>query len=34
VVADRRTPTELLVEVVDQASLAGATDVGVATEQQ
>jgi biopolymer transport protein ExbD len=34
VVADRRTPTEQLIEVVDQANLAGATDVGVATEQR
>ncbi len=32
VIADRLTPTELLIEVVDQARLAGASDVGVATE--
>lgn len=32
VIADRLTPTELLVEVVDQARLAGASEVGVATE--
>lgn len=32
VIADRQTPTENLVEVVDQAKLGGATDVGVATE--
>ncbi len=32
VVADRLTPTESLIEVVDQAKLAGATEVGVATE--
>lgn len=33
VIADRQTPTELLIEVVDQAKLAGAEEVGVATEQ-
>lgn len=33
VIADRLTPTELLIEVVDQAKLAGAQEVGVATEQ-
>lgn len=33
VIADRSTPTELLVEVVDQARLAGASEVGVATER-
>ncbi len=33
VIADRRTPTELLIDVVDQARLAGAEEVGVATEQ-
>ena len=32
VIADRSTPTELLIDVVDQAKLAGATEVGVATE--
>jgi len=32
VIADRMTPTESLVEVVDQAKLGGATEVGVATE--
>jgi biopolymer transport protein ExbD len=32
VIADRLTPTEKLVEVVDQAKLAGASEVGVATE--
>lgn len=34
VIADRTTPTELLIEVVDQAKLAGAAEVGVATELQ
>jgi biopolymer transport protein ExbD len=34
VIADRLTPTEKLIEVVDQAKLAGASDVGVATEVQ
>jgi len=34
VVADRQTPTEKLIDVVDQARLAGATEVGVATEQK
>jgi biopolymer transport protein ExbD len=34
VIADRLTPTEKLIEVVDQAKLAGASDVGVATELQ
>jgi biopolymer transport protein ExbD len=33
VVADEATPTRKLIEVVDQAQLAGAADVGVATEQ-
>ena len=33
VIADRLTPTELLIDVVDQAKLAGAGEVGVATEQ-
>lgn len=32
VIADKLTPTELLIEVIDQAKLAGAADVGVATE--
>jgi biopolymer transport protein ExbD len=32
VIADRTTPTELLIDVVDQAKLAGASEVGVATE--
>lgn len=32
VIADKNTPTELLIEVIDQAKLAGAIDVGVATE--
>lgn len=31
VIADRLTPTEQLIEVIDQAKLAGASDVGVAT---
>jgi len=34
VVADRLTPTERLIDVVDQAKLAGASEVGVATEQK
>lgn len=34
VIADRLTPTEKLIEVVDQTKLAGATEVGVATELQ
>ena len=33
VIADKRTPTEQLVNVVDQARLAGASEVGVATEK-
>ncbi|MBN2444574.1 MAG: biopolymer transporter ExbD [Spirochaetales bacterium] len=32
VIADRLTPTESLIDVVDQAKLAGASEVGVATE--
>jgi len=32
VITDRRVPAELLVEVVDQCRLAGAADVGVATD--
>ncbi len=34
VVVDRRVASERLVEVVDQCRLAGATDVGVATEKE
>lgn len=34
VVTDRRVPAERLVEVVDQCRLGGATEVGVATEQE
>ena len=34
VVSDRRVPAELLIEVVDQARLGGATEVGVATEAE
>jgi biopolymer transport protein ExbD len=34
VIADRQTPTEQLIEVVDQSKLAGASEVGVATEVQ
>ncbi len=34
VVADRNVPTGTLVEVVDQCRLAGASDVGVAAEQE
>lgn len=34
VVTDGKVPAERLVEVVDQARLAGASDVGVATEQE
>lgn len=34
VVTDRAVPAERLVEVVDQCRLAGATDVGVATEKE
>jgi biopolymer transport protein ExbD len=34
VITDRRVPAERLVEVVDQCRLAGATDVGVATEKE
>jgi biopolymer transport protein ExbD len=33
IIADRRTPTELLIDVVDQARLGGAEEVGVATER-
>lgn len=34
VVVDRNVPSEKLIEVVDQCRLAGAGDVGVATEQE
>ncbi len=34
VVTDRRVPAERLVEVVDQCRLAGASDVGVATDKE
>ena len=34
VIADRLTPTEVLIDVVDQAKLGGAGEVGVATEQR
>lgn len=34
VVVDRRVPADKLIEVVDQCRLAGASDVGVATEQE
>jgi biopolymer transport protein ExbD len=34
VVTDRRVPAERLVEVVDQCRLAGATEVGVATDRE
>ena len=34
VIVDRQVPAERLVEVVDQARLAGASDVGVATEKE
>ena len=34
VVVDRNVPSEKLIEVVDQCRLAGANDVGVATEQE
>ncbi len=34
VITDRRVPAERLVEVVDQCRLAGAADVGVATEKE
>ena len=34
VIADDSVPTRRLVEVVDQARLGGATDVGVATERE
>jgi biopolymer transport protein ExbD len=34
IVTDRRVPAEKLIEVVDQCRLAGASDVGVATEKE
>lgn len=34
VIADALTPTERLIDVVDQCKLAGAADVGVATESR
>ena len=34
VITDRRVPADRLIEVVDQCRLAGATDVGVATEKE
>jgi biopolymer transport protein ExbD len=34
VVTDRNVPVDRLIEVVDQCRLAGASDVGVATEQE
>lgn len=34
VITDRKVPAERLIEVVDQCRLAGASDVGVATEQE
>lgn len=34
VIADRSTPAELLIDIVDQCKLAGADEVGVATELQ
>jgi biopolymer transport protein ExbD len=34
VITDRRVPAERLIEIVDQCRLAGATDVGVATENE
>ncbi len=34
VVTDQNVPADRLIEVVDQCRLAGATDVGVATEQE
>jgi len=34
VIVDRNVPSEKLIEVVDQCRLAGAADVGVATEQE
>ena len=34
VITDRRVPADRLIEVVDQCRLAGATDIGVATEKE
>jgi len=34
IIADRSTPTELLIDVVDQCRLAGAKDVGVITDKE
>lgn len=34
IVTDRRVPADKLIEVVDQCRLAGASDVGVATEKE
>lgn len=34
VIVDRNVPSEKLIDVVDQCRLAGASDVGVATEQE
>jgi len=34
VITDRRVPAETLIDVVDQARLAGATDVGVVTDAE
>mgnify|MGYP003649666626 CR=1 FL=1 len=34
VITDRRVPADVLIEVVDQCRLAGAADVGVATEKE
>ena len=34
VVTDENVPAKLVLEVVDQSKLAGATDIGVATEQE
>jgi biopolymer transport protein ExbD len=34
IVTDRNVPADKLIEVVDQARLAGATDIGVATEKE
>ena len=34
IIADRQTPTERLIEVVDQCRLAGAEDIGVITDKE
>ena len=34
VIADRSTPTELLIDVVDQCRMGGAKDVGVITDKE